>query len=599
MPQRAPFESKTHPIISRILLNFFLAIVIFYHAELGRLLGIQALPLSISVVWPATGISLAALLLFGLNLWPGVFFGNLAYNVLHLYLNGASPVAPIIVGIVISAGSLLQAYVGYSLIRRYSSVGYLNTVNDVIIFLIPAGLLSCLIAPTIGSTALLLYGAFTTASFFNVWLTFWVGDTMGVYVFTPLLVVWSISKPLENLKAYWYEAIWIVAGFTLITLLTFVLNYPVRQFYVILSVWAAFRFGMHGATLFSLLVTLALIIPTSLGYGQFSTIFLTSTLLILVSFIEIIVATTLFLAALVKEREEAWHKLLGDNVDMKQVIEDQRHELKLMDDEKLMKDKLSALGLMTAAISKQLHVPLRRISNAIQKSLDAINQVKRLFLDSKDRMDTVLATGLEHALQNVETGLTDVAKSEREASEIAKMMEDQAQFTAPGKIKFNTLEINLFLNKCLVRATEEYAKEYPNFIFTVIENFDKNMKITLPIVDDLVQAFFNLFKNSIASMKKKKDRLVEGYTPILRLKTVNSHHQVEIEIMDNGEGVDENRLKNFSSSFLGFDSAALEEEGNLSLALAHDIIIHVYRGTIKVSSQVGEYSKLTVTLPKS
>ncbi len=62
----------------RWFLNLILALLIYANAEAGRLLGIQALPLHFSAIWPATGVALTGLLLFGYRAWPGVLIGNFA-----------------------------------------------------------------------------------------------------------------------------------------------------------------------------------------------------------------------------------------------------------------------------------------------------------------------------------------------------------------------------------------------------------------------------------------------------------------------------------------------------------------------------------------
>ena len=68
-----PFQNKVQSLGPRIFFNILLAVLIFYNAELGRLLGIKGEPLAISVVWPATGFSLAALLLFGNEVYGRAF----------------------------------------------------------------------------------------------------------------------------------------------------------------------------------------------------------------------------------------------------------------------------------------------------------------------------------------------------------------------------------------------------------------------------------------------------------------------------------------------------------------------------------------------
>ena len=58
-----------------------LALAVVYHivGRLGTLL--IAPPISAAPVWPAAGVALAALLVFGCRIWPGVLLGSFLINV--------------------------------------------------------------------------------------------------------------------------------------------------------------------------------------------------------------------------------------------------------------------------------------------------------------------------------------------------------------------------------------------------------------------------------------------------------------------------------------------------------------------------------------
>src|SRR6185369_6584098 len=68
---------KTLPLVG---LNLFLAVVYFAAAELG--LSLASLHSNVTPVWPPAGIAIASLLIFGPHLWPGIFAGALAANLL-------------------------------------------------------------------------------------------------------------------------------------------------------------------------------------------------------------------------------------------------------------------------------------------------------------------------------------------------------------------------------------------------------------------------------------------------------------------------------------------------------------------------------------
>ncbi len=298
-----PYQTRMQDAQFRWLLNIFLAILIYVNAEAGRILGIQSLPLNFSAVWPATGFSLTALLLFGYKAWPGIFIGNFCYNILHLY--SPHSFGPSITALVITLGSLTQALVGNWVMRRYSTPGYFKTIKDVVIFLLGGGFITCTIAATVGVSAFYLQETLPAASYSFTWLTFWIGDVMGVFVFTPLLIVWSLRKWQIPFRSMRFELLsMIVVLIALIVLFDTVSRYPPVYFFIPFSLWVGYRLGFHGATIAILLIAISTIVITTIGQGWFSHRYPTDGILVLVMFLEILIATALFAAAAENELQE-------------------------------------------------------------------------------------------------------------------------------------------------------------------------------------------------------------------------------------------------------------------------------------------------------
>jgi len=298
-------EAKTRLPIFRWFLNIFLILIIYVNAQIGYKLGEYGYPLAISAVWPATGIALAALLMLGFWTWPGIFLGNLLYNFLHLVLGPSSLASAAAVAMCISIGSLLQALLAAYWIQKFIQKDSLSRIRDVVIFLLLGGLIPCLIACTVGVVALFIDGILSRETLFQTWLTFWIGDTVGVYVFTPLIIVWSIFKPRVLLKKYRVEAIFMALGFLLVALLVYsTQNYPLVHLILPLLFWATYRFRMHGATLSTFIFMLVLVVPTALGRGSYIIAF-DNPLLWIISYVGVVAALTLLLGALLNEYDEA------------------------------------------------------------------------------------------------------------------------------------------------------------------------------------------------------------------------------------------------------------------------------------------------------
>lgn len=266
-----------------------------------------------SLVWPPTGIALAAVLLFGYRVWPGIVLGAFLVNVMTS--------APLAVALATAVGNPLEALVGAYLLRRF--VAFHNTmdrVRDVIGFVLLAALLSTTISATVGVSAVYLTDAHQGASFGKLWLHWWLGDAMGDLIVAPLCLVW-LSKPfppwhavsdwsLSNRHAV--EAVVLLTVIGLIAYLTFggwiggVLTSAPPAFILFpLLIWMALRFGQHGTTSGTLLVVSIAIAGTLQGHGPLSRGTAEESLVYLHIFMAITSVSAMLMAAVISERQRA------------------------------------------------------------------------------------------------------------------------------------------------------------------------------------------------------------------------------------------------------------------------------------------------------
>ncbi len=172
-----------------------LALAYLLSAKLGLMLAVP--PGYATPVFPASGIALAAVLIFGYRIWPGVFVGSFALN----YWIGANPdsaamawtVMPLAIGI--GLGAALQAIAGAYLVRRCSAYPLpFSDWRKVVTFLFWGGPASCLVNAVLGVSLLVMAGRIPQENFLYNAATWWIGDTFGVLIFAPLILMWSLSR---------------------------------------------------------------------------------------------------------------------------------------------------------------------------------------------------------------------------------------------------------------------------------------------------------------------------------------------------------------------------------------------------------------------
>lgn len=197
-------EMRHRSTLTTIAVNLLLAAGYFGAARLG--LKLASVNVSVTVVWPPSGIALAALLVFGSRVWPGIFVGAFAANMATQ--GSLATVAAI------SAGNTLEGLLGAFLARKFASGidGFLRPRN-VFTFTALSAMLSTMVGATIGVTSLSLGGYAAWHDYGSIWVTWWLGDAVGALLLTPALVLWITnrrpgwSRPLALELALWVMAL--------------------------------------------------------------------------------------------------------------------------------------------------------------------------------------------------------------------------------------------------------------------------------------------------------------------------------------------------------------------------------------------------------
>src|SRR5437762_6745224 len=120
------------------------ALIYFAAAKLGFVFAFVAK--QVTVVWPPTGIALAALLVLGPRAWPGITLGA--------FLANATTDEPLWTAGGIAVGNTLEAVVGAWLLHRLGFRATLELVRDVLALILGAALASTMVSATIGAACL-------------------------------------------------------------------------------------------------------------------------------------------------------------------------------------------------------------------------------------------------------------------------------------------------------------------------------------------------------------------------------------------------------------------------------------------------------------
>jgi len=279
-------------------LNAAVAVVYFAAAELG--LSLAFVHTNVTPVWPPTGIAIAALLILGPRVWPGIFLGAFTANLLtHISLPSA---------VAIGVGNTLEAFAPVLLLGRLPSWrGSLDTIRQTLWFVLVAVIVAPLVSATFGTLTLCLSGAAEWVRFSSLWITWWMGDGFGALIVAPFILSWVSERRLASNELP--EIGLLMFLLFLVSMVIFggwfpgpVKTYPLAYFALPFLLWAALKFDQRIVTTSNLLVSVIAIWGVRQGYGSFVHSNPNVSLLLLMSYLAMTSLMTLVVAAVIRER---------------------------------------------------------------------------------------------------------------------------------------------------------------------------------------------------------------------------------------------------------------------------------------------------------
>ena len=141
-----------------------------------------------SPLYPAAGVALASVLMFGPRMLPAVALGSFAVNLWIGLQRGPIDATALALPVVAAAGATLQAWFGAALVKRFVQQPLtLSEPRDIAVFLC-VNVVACMPSAIVGSLALWLMRAIPAGAVPLNLATWWIGDLLGVVIATPVLL---------------------------------------------------------------------------------------------------------------------------------------------------------------------------------------------------------------------------------------------------------------------------------------------------------------------------------------------------------------------------------------------------------------------------
>jgi len=531
----------TRPV-SDVAMNVGLALLYVAAAQLG--LAFDAVAGFATLVWPPSGIAVAAVVLFGMRVWPGIFVGAAVANA----LTGA----PLFVALGIGIGNTLEALTALYILRH--TPAFSNTLETVTsgVGLVLAALFSTMVAASIGVVSLYAGNVIGESRIVEAWRAWWVGDMVGVVLVTPLVLVWS-HKPRARIPHRRWEIVVLTAALVAMCALTFFgdhvlpLETPFHHTGALLAllIWASIRFGERGAATAAFGVSAAAVTATALGHGSFVQADLSSSLFALQTFMAVVGATFLLLGATIAEWRIALENTRRAHDEAERANRAKSEFLAVMSHE--LRTPLNAIAGYSDLLTAGVYGPLN------EKEADAVARIRR---------------SEQHLLSLIDEVLGFVSA---EKGELTAQREDISVIDA-----FDDVEP-------LVRP--ELQRRH----FVLKRHVDVPALTVHADRKSLQQILLRLVSNA---SKYSADG------GMITLGADRDGSRVRIWVHDTGVGISQDELKRVFEPFFQVESGKTRRYSGIGLGLtiARDLARRM-EGEVTLASQIGRGTTATVVLP--
>lgn len=282
-----------------------------------------------SPIWPATGVALAALLIWGYRMWPAVFAGSFVVNAIqfslsyHSYQGHPFWLREIIEPLLIACGNTGEALIGAYLVDRFASGRWaFDKTEDALRFAGLGGLAACIVGATVGTAALAVGGFATRGTMGGIWTTWWLGDATGALIVAPVILLWAAPSPIRWNKTRMLEltvlAVCLLGAAELVILSN---EKSLRDMVPLLFLcfpfllWPAIRFGQREAATSALFLSCVAVLGGLEGSRFAPNVSLNLSFIILQFFMASMGVTALVVAATIGERRRAAAEL-SNTLDM-------------------------------------------------------------------------------------------------------------------------------------------------------------------------------------------------------------------------------------------------------------------------------------------
>ena len=300
--------------------------------------------------------------------------------------------------------------------------------------------------------------------------------------------------------------------------------------------------------------------------------------------------------ALEVQRLNLVEKLAGELQDKNGELETVLADLRRAQDQIVVREKLAALGQLTAGVAHEIRNPLNFVKNFSESSAELLVELRETF----DEIGDSVPDEHRELIAEISSDLTENLERIRSHGERADRIVQDMLMMGRDSGEWQSFDINRLLDEHARLAYHSARASDPDFQLDLQQELDPDVGEMTVIPQDLGRVFLNMVGNACDATDDKRRALAESpggtgtYSPTVRLSTKRLDEGVEVRIRDNGHGIPQEIADKIFNPF--FTTKPTNRGTGLGLAISSDIV-RKHGGTIRVESEPGEFTEMIVELP--
>ncbi len=288
--------------------------------------------------------------------------------------------------------------------------------------------------------------------------------------------------------------------------------------------------------------------------------------------------------------EQLAEELQGKNDQLESVLAD----LRKAQEQIVMREKLAALGELTAGVAHEIKNPLNFVKNFSESSNELLDELKEVLDENAEKISDEDQAYIKEISDDLNGNLVRIISHGERANRIVQDMLMMGRETGEER----STDINSLLDEHTRLAYHSARATDPDFQLHIVQELAPDVGEIVVKPQDIGRVFLNIVGNACDATDQK--RLAEhesgnkSYMPTLSLFSSRSDEYIEVRIRDNGGGIPPDVADRIFNPF--FTTKPTDRGTGLGLAISNDIV-RQHGGSIEVSSEPGHWTEMTVRLP--